>query len=302
MQQEPQRVKTMVLLVNFGGPRTVDEVPAFLRNMLGREAPQPAVRALVSRYQAIGGGSPLAAITEEQAALLSEQTGGRFVIKGAFRYSSPTLEEMINECYCSGMERIVFFVMSPFYTSKTAGSSIEAAKNYLAHLPYRPKTDFIHSWYREPLFVEAWKRKIEEEAAGGGKYYLFAAHSLPQSLAGEPYKSQIEETVQTLARSLGLADNYSLAWQSVPQSVDEPWIGPSVESVIDSISGRIRHLVEVPVGFVSDHLETLYDMDIVHRQYAQSKGLTFSRISSLNTYPAYISALKAILQTNVQEM
>jgi len=294
-------MKTMVLLVNFGGPRTVDDVPLFLSNMLGREAPQPVVQALVSRYRAIGGGSPLAAITDEQAELLSQQTAGRFLIKGAFRYSSPTLEEMINECYRSGMERIVFFVMSPFYTSKTAGSSIEAAKNYLAHLPYRPKVEFIHSWYREPLFIEAWRRKIEEEATEGENHYLFAAHSLPQSLSGEPYKSQIEETVQTLARRLGFTDNYCLAWQSVPQNVDEPWIGPTVESVIDSLSRRTHRLVEVPIGFVSDHLETLYDMDIVHREYARSKGLIFSRVSSLNVYPAYIAALKTILLNSLQE-
>jgi protoporphyrin/coproporphyrin ferrochelatase len=287
---------TTVLLVNFGGPRTLAEVPSFIRNMLGREAPKPVVDALLDRYRAIGGGSPLAAITDEQARLLFEQTGGRYTIKGVFRYSAPTVEEMVNECYLSRVNRIVFFIMSPFYTSKTAGSSIRAAENYLTSLPYQPETVFIHSWYREPLFVEAWRRRIEEESIVDGSFYLFCAHSLPQSLAGEPYKTQIEETVQSLVQRLGLTDNWALAWQSVPQNVEEPWIGPSVESAIETNFGKIRHLVEVPIGFVSDHLETLYDMDIVHREYAHSRGLSFSRASSLNTYPPFITALKAILE------
>jgi ferrochelatase len=294
-------MKTMVLLVNFGGPRTIDEVPLFLRKMLGRDAPKPVIDALVSRYTAIGGGSPLAAITEEQAELLSRQTGGSVAVKGAFRYSAPTLEEMIDECRRSEMERIVFLIMSPFYTSKTAGSSISAAEEYLARLPYRPRVVFIHSWYGEPLFIEAWRRKVTEESTGEDCFYLFTAHSLPQALADEPYKSQIEETVRTLAQRIGLTNNYALAWQSVPQHVDEPWIGPVVESVIDSLSGRTSRIVEVPVGFVSDHLETLYDMDIVHREYAQAKGIAFSRVSSLNTYPPYMAALKTILETKLQD-
>lgn len=287
---------TAVLLVNFGGPRTLAEVPSFITRMIGREVPKPVVDALLDRYRAIGGGSPLAAITDEQARLLSEQTGGRYVIKGAFRYSTPSVEEMIDECYLSEMKRIVFFIMSPFYTSRTAGSTIRAAENYLTSLPYQPETVFIHSWYREALFVEAWRRRIEEESIADDSFYLFSAHSLPQSLAGEPYKSQIEETVQSLVQRLGLADNWALAWQSVPQNVEEPWIGPSVESVIESNSGKIRRLVEVPIGFVSDHLETLYDMDIVHREYAHSRGLSFSRVTSLNAYPHYIAALKAVLE------
>ena len=294
-------MKTTVLLVNFGAPRTLDEVPLFLRNVLGRDAPKPVLEALLERYQSIGGGSPLAAITEEQAKLLSEQTERRFTIKSAFRYSPPTLEEKISECYRSEVERIVFFIMSPFYTSRTAGSSIRAAENYLVHLPYTPQVVSVHSWYQEPLFIEAWTSRIREEVTEGDVFYLFAAHSLPQSLADEPYKTQIERTVQALAGRLGLRSNYALGWQSVPQSVDEPWIGPSVESVIDGISGRIHRLVEVPVGFVSDHLETLYDMDIVHREYARSKGLTLSRVSSLNTYPPYITALKTILQKKLEE-
>lgn len=293
-------MKTCVLLVNFGGPRNLQEVGPFLRNMTGKEASAPVLEALIERYRAIGGGSPLAAITEEQARLLSEQTDGRFTITSAFRYSQPTIEEAIDECCSAGAERIVFFIMSPFYTSKTAGSAIKASKEYAEQLPVKPRTVFIHSWYREPLFLQAWRNRIRGEAGDKKGFYLFAAHSLPQSLSNEPYKGQVEETVRSLALDLALTDNYALGWQSVPPGTKEPWIEPSVESLIDRVSGKAQHLIEIPVGFVSDHLETLYDMDITHRHYAESRGLSFLRVSSLNTDPLYIDALKSILMAGLE--
>ena len=272
-----------------------------MKRMMGREAPAPVLNALLERYRAIGGSSPLAAITEEQARLLSKKTGDRFTIRGAFRYSSPTIEEMIDQCCDSGAERIVFLIMSPFYTSKTAGTSIKAAQEHLKGLRPEPRSVFVHSWCREPLFLEAWKERIKEEAARENAFYLFAAHSLPESLSNEPYKGQIEETVASLARDLGLVGNFALGWQSVPARVDEPWIGPSVESLMDNVCMKWKHLVEVPIGFVSDHLETLYDMDITHRHYAESRGVRFSRVPSLNTYAPYITALRSILLRSLGE-
>jgi ferrochelatase len=295
-------MKTMVLLVNFGGPATLDEVPLFLRNLTGSVAPKAVQEALIGRYRAIGGGSPLAAITQEQAALLADATGHRVSIGCAYRYTSPTLEEAINECYKSGTGKIIFFVMSPYYTSRTVGAYIDAVEAYLSYFSltsFRPDVTFIHSWYKEPLFIDAWVGRIREEARHEEGFSLFSAHSLPRSLQGEPYISQVEETVAAVAGRLHLSD-YAIGWQSVPRTTDEPWIGPSVEAVIDGIAGTASGLREIPIGFVSDHLETLYDMDIVHAGYARSKGLTFSRIPSLNTYPPFIAALKAVLEKHLQ--
>jgi protoporphyrin/coproporphyrin ferrochelatase len=294
-------MRTAALLVNFGGPRTLEDVPIFAKRMMGRDLPAPLLDALLDRYRAIGGGSPLARITEEQARLLSAQTGSRLSVRCAFRYSDPSIEEMIDQCCQLGAERIVFLIMSPFYTSKTAGASIDAAERHLQKSASPPQAVFVHSWHREPLFLEAWKCRIEGEAAHGDGFFLFAAHSLPEALAGEPYRGQIEETAHSLARRLGLTDNYAIGWQSVPAHTGEPWMGPSVESLMDIVSGRWKRVIEVPVGFVSDHLETLYDMDIVHRGCAEARGLRFSRISSLNTFPPYISALKSILLKGIGE-
>ena len=293
-------MSTTVLLVNFGGPRTLDEVSLFLRNMTGRPMPRDVEEAVSERYRAIGGGSPLAAITEEQAALLTDETGGTFVIKSAFRYTSPSLEERINECYRAGIERIAFLVMSPYYASRTTGVYRTAAENYLAALPYSPEVVFIHSWHDEPRFIDCWVERIRSADPPEKAFYIFSAHSLPESLSGEPYRRQVEETSHSVAQRLGLQGRYAVAWQSVPQNADVPWMGPSVEATMDSFAGKVSSLVEVPIGFVSDHLETLYDMDIVHRQHALSRGLGFSRIPSLNTYPPFIHALKAVVERHLE--
>ncbi len=293
-------MKTSVLLVNFGGPRTLDEVPLFLRNLTGRDLPPPVQAAVVERYRTIGGGSPLAAITTEQAELLAAGTKGVFSIKAAFRYSRPSIEEIINDCYTSGVERIALLIMSPYYTSRTVGSYMKAAQTYLSFLPYNPRMVFIHSWYNEPLFIESWMRRIADEGVDRGAFYLFTAHSLPESAAGEPYRMQVAQTVEAVASGLQLS-RYALAWQSVPEKTEEPWMGPTVETVIDGIAEKTESMVEVPIGFVSDHLETLYDIDIIHRAYAVGKGLRFSRIPSLNTYPPFITALRAILEKGLRE-
>lgn len=299
-RRQANELKTVALLVNFGGPRTLDEVPLFLRNLTGRDLPPPVQEAVVKRYRAIGGGSPLAAITAEQAELLAAETGAMFPIKAAFRYSRPSIEEMINECYTTAVERIAFLIMAPYYTSRTVGSYMNAAQTYLSLLPYTPRIVFIHSWYSERLFIESWLSRIADERHGRNDFYLFTAHSLPESARGEPYRTQIAETVEAIASGLGLS-HYALAWQSIPEKAEEPWMGPTVEAVMDGVSGKVDCVVEVPIGFVSDHLETLYDIDIVHRAYAAGKGLVFSRVPSLNTYPPFISALAAILEKGLRE-
>lgn len=292
-------MSTLVLLVNLGAPGSLAEVAGFLRSMTGRDLPSAAIEALTERYRAIGGASPLAAITGEQAILLTEATGRRYAIVPAFRYSRPSLEERISEAYTSGIGHIVLFVMSPYYTSRTVGGYVKAVEEYLEPLPYAPKVTCIHSWYREPAFVRCWVEKIEAARQKRDSFYLFSAHSLPQSLAaGDPYMSQVEEMVRAVAEALTLGDNYRLGWQSVPQGAREPWIGPSVEDILDTLPGRVSRVIEVPIGFVSDHLETRYDMDVVHHSYAERLGIEHIRVSCLNTDRNFIQALAAILDAS----
>lgn len=288
-------MKTLVLLVNFGTPRNADDVPRFLKEMAGHDAPRSVVSAVSDRYRAIGGTSPLAVVTDQQAILLAEKTGNRFPILSAYRYSRPALAERIEEALKGDYEHLVFFVMSPYYSSRTTGDYVKVVEECIGGQSRKPKVTFLHGWCNEAAFIDCWASMVRAESPGGEPFYIFSAHSLPLS-ASEPYKFQVEETVQRIAAKLGLSDNYAVGWQSVAQKTNEPWIGPSVESLLDGLVGRFREVVEVPVGFVADHLETRYDMDIVHREYARSLGLDFSRVPSLNTYAPFISALAVILE------
>lgn len=294
--------KTAVLLVTFGGPCSVEDVPRFMRSLMGCEPSSAVTKQVGDRYSQIGGCSPLPAITEEQARLLEKATDRQFTVRAAFKYSPPSIEERINECFETQVERIVFFMMSPFYTSRTVGNYVATAEGCFKWLPYHPETLFIHSWYNEPLFIKCWVEKIRSEAYyPDNAFYLFSAHSLPKTLLDEPYVSEIQQTVEAIAGELHLA-HYGLGWQSVPRNAGEPWIEPMCEQVIDEVARKkITKLVQVPVGFTADHLETLYDIDIVHKKHAGVRGLTHYRISSLNTDPLFIAALKQILLRSIQE-
>ncbi len=288
-------MKTGVILATLGGPRSLDEVPEFINGFTGRDLPPPAMKAIIERYRRIGGFSPLTRITEEQAQILNGFLGEEYLCLAAFRYSDPSIENALNSLALSAVAEILFLSLSPFYTSATTGNYINAAKAQMAGISSSLPVRFIHSWYREPLFIKSWVEKIKRESFAGQSFYLFSAHSLPMKLASEPYRAQIEETVALIIAETGIK-HYAIAWQSIPINMTEPWITPSVEEKIDDIaSAGFKSLVQVPIGFTADHIETLYDIDITHRQYAEGRGLAFRRISSLNADITFIGALKEIV-------
>ncbi|HVN23646.1 MAG TPA: ferrochelatase [Syntrophorhabdales bacterium] len=292
--------KSAVLLVSFGGPRSIDDVPGFIQRLTGRKLPPAVEQQIVERYRLIGGCSPLPAIAEEHARLLEKTMGGELGIRPAFKYSYPSIEERIDQCKSQGIDRIFFFVMTPFYTSRTAGEYIATAKRHLDSIQYHPGVVFIHSWYNEPGFVRCWISRIEESLVPDA-FYLFSAHSLPTALADEPYKRQIEQTVHKVVDELRLS-HYGLGWQSIPAGTTEPWIGPTVETVLDKVAEeKFRVVVQVPIGFVTEHVETLYDIDVVHKKYAAAKGLSHRRVACLNTDPPFIEVTKKILLQALQK-
>jgi ferrochelatase len=288
-------MKTGILMVTLGGPCAPEEIPGFIRNFIGRELPPPAMKAVIERYEKIGGSSPLVRITGEQARALGEALGPEYLCAPAFRYAPPFIEEALDEMAAARPMRILMLLLSPFYAAVTTGNYIERAKGHLKKKPLSMPVDFIHSWFREPLFIKSWVEKIKEVPLHEGAFTLFSAHSLPSRYANEPYRRQIEETVGMIAVRSGIKD-YALGWQSIPNNVQEPWIRPTVEERIDDIAAAgFGGLVQVPVGFTADHIETLYDIDLLHRNYAREKGLSFRRLASLNAGDTFIRALKEIV-------
>lgn len=288
-------MKTGVILVTLGGPRSLGEIPGFIKHFIGRELPPPAMQAVIERYRLIGGFSPLARITEEQAKALGEALGDGYLCVPAFRHARPFIEEVLESTAASGVARILVLLLSPYYTSVTTGNYIDVAKSHIEKQSLWVPVDFIHSWYREPLFIESWVEQILSDSFDERTFFLFSAHSLPMKYAGEPYRRQIEETVSMVASRAGI-QNHALGWQSIPDRQPEPWITPIVEEKIDAIAlAGFKGIIQVPIGFTADHIETLYDIDITHRQYALSKGLSFRRIPSLNAGAPFIRALKEVV-------
>lgn len=288
-------MKTGVILVTLGGPRSPDEIPAFIHRFIGRALPPPAMEAIVERYRQIGGASPLARITEEQADALGGALGDGYCCLAAFRHSPPFIEEVLERMAASGVARILFLSLSPFYASVTTGDYIRVAKKFIEKSSLSVPVDFIHSWHKEPLFIESWAAAIRSEPFDERDFFLFSAHSLPVKYASEPYQRQIEETVAAVVATAGIG-NHALGWQSVPGNTSEPWIAPAVEERIDAVNAAgFKRIVQVPIGFTADHIETLYDIDITHRQYALSTGLSYRRIASLNAGAPFIEALKEVV-------
>ena len=296
---------TAVILIALGGPRSLDEVGPFMEAFMGRPAPPPVVAAVQERYQLIGGRSPLPELVKEQAAALERELGSGYRAYEGFRYSRPTVAESFDRAIRDGTGRVIALSMSPFSTEVTTGAYRSACAS-LGSGETCPL--FIPSWHDNPLFIEAWQERIfhglrrYRETLRRHAAVIFTSHSIPLRYvhAGDPYQKQIEETAQIIAKRMALPRWY-IAWQSKGARATEPWLEPEVETVLDRVAKEKKgdFVLEVPLGFTCDHLETLYDIDIVHRRHAEKLGLTFERAASLNTSPFFIKALADIVRKAV---
>ena len=288
--------KVTVLLAGFGGPESLDQVPAFVESVLGRVPPDHVVPAALARYEAIGGGSPLPATTRRQAVLVAEELGRRghdADVHVGMLHARPTIEETADRIRAADVEDLVVISLAP-YRCEVSTDAYEAAVE-AAFGGGGPRLLFGPDWNLAPGYVDALAVRLAEalEAAPQGTPVIFAAHSLPQRMIdqGDPYACQLADTAAEVARRLGL-DDWHLAYQSVSAAAREPWLGPSVEEVMERLAadGAAAVLVD-PIGFISDHVETLYDNDVEHRVRATALGLDFHRCLCLNEHPGLIGAL-----------
>ncbi|MEX0865392.1 MAG: ferrochelatase [Acidimicrobiia bacterium] len=288
--------RVTVLLAGFGGPESLDQVPAFVASVLGRVPPEHVIPAAVGRYRAIGGGSPLPATTRRQAALVADELAGRGMdaeVHVGMLHARPTIQEAADRVVADGAQDLVVISLAP-YRCEVSTDAYEAAVERA--LDGRvPLLRFGPDWNLDPGYVDGLADML---AAARGQApddtpVIFAAHSLPQRMIdqGDPYADQLAETAAAVAKQLGLVD-WHLAYQSVSAAAQEPWLGPTVEQVMELLAaqGATSVLVD-PIGFISDHVETLYDNDIEHRDRATAMGLDFYRCRCLNDHPALIGAL-----------
>jgi protoporphyrin/coproporphyrin ferrochelatase len=293
--------KNAVLLLAHGGPDSVDEIPEFLRRVTGgRPVPPEVIEEVKHRYGLVGR-SPLTAWTLEQGNLLAKEL--RLPVYVGMRNWKPLIADTLHTMKSDGIARAVVICLAP-QNSRTSVGLYRAALNLDGDPPF--KVEFVESWHDHPLLIRAFVQRLragwEQACAETGRKVpvIFTAHSVPQRTIteGDPYEAQAKETAALVAREVGLAaDDWKFAFQSQGMS-GGAWIGPTVEATILGLKPEGHRGVFVqPVGFLCDHVEVLYDIDIGFKQFAEKEGLQLWRAESLNDSPLLTAALAELARS-----
>lgn len=294
-----------VLLLAHGAPERLEDIPEFLLQVRnGRPLPAPAVEEIMRRYAAIGGGSPLLGHTRRQAEALAARLGQPVYV--GMRNWHPFIAEAARSIVTDGVERAVAVCLAPHNSRTSVGLYRARLEEAIAQTAPSLAVDFVESWHDQPLLIRALAEKLRaalkgaNAAAGTDVPVILTAHSVPEKTiaAGDPYEQQVRETAARVAAEAGCR-LWHCAFQSQGMT-SEPWLGPRVESVIEKLAGEgQKHVVVAPIGFVADHVEILYDVDIAFRDFARARGMTLRRTESLNDSPLLIDALAAIVRARL---
>ncbi len=290
-----------VLMMAYGGPNSLEEVEPYLRDVRGgRETPPHVVEEVRERYRQIGGRSPILERTREQAQALEtalRRLDGRYRVYVGMRHWHPFIAEAVAEMVEEGVRRLVALVMAPHYSRMSVGAYFARLEEALAGHPERPAVVHLRSWKDEPGYLEAYRRCIQaalETFPGHEQVHLvFTAHSLPRRILtwDDPYPKELQVTFDAL-RARFPQHRAHFAYQSAGMS-PEPWLGPDAGDLMERLleSGQARAFLVVPIGFVCDHVEVLYDIDIEYRQRVEARGGTLRRVEMPNAAPEMVAGL-----------
>jgi ferrochelatase len=283
-----------VVLMAYGSPSSAEDVRAYLEDVRGgRPVPDEAVAGLAERYRRIGGRSPLDEVTEAQRAALERELGLPVFV--GMKHWQPRIAEAVEAALAGGASRVIGIVLAPHYSRLSVGQYRERLEEALAG---RAELVLVESWHDESAFVEA----LADRVRGANSWVVFTAHSLPEHILaeGDPYREQLLETSRLVAERAGL-ERWSFAFQSASPT-GEPWLGPDVLDELERLRAEgVQKVLVAPVGFVSDHLEILWDLDIEAREKADELGLELARIESLNDDPGFIRALAGVVRRAREE-
>lgn len=305
-----------VLLMAYGGPASLDELPGYLADIRsGRVTPRAVLEELTRNYRAIGGRSPLGERTAEQAraigaALNPPGAPERFAVYVGMRHWAPWIEETVGQMLEEGVRRAVSLVLAPHFSSMSiARYQARIAQGLVS---YRGEMELAHvnSYHDAPGLIEALASRViaglERWPADARDrvHVVFSAHSLPIRIvaAGDPYDAQVHETARLVAERAGLAgDRWSWSYQSAGRS-PEPWLGPQLPEHLAALAADgVRDVVSIPVGFVCDHVEILYDIDIAGQEAARSLGMRLERPAALNDDPLFVHQVADLIRARAED-
>lgn len=290
-----------VLLLAYGGPDSLTDIPAYLVDVLGgRPTPPHLLAEVARRYALIGGRSPLLEITQRTAGKLSAAVG--LPVYVGMRHWKPSIGETVQQMARDGVRRCVAICMAPHYSRLSIGAYRARLDEALAGVNL--EVDFVESWHTAPAYLDGIAVNVREALRrfedGFPVRVIFTAHSLPASILaeGDPYDSQLEETARLVAARLELPDDrWARCYQSAAQT-GAPWLGPSIETLVPQLAATgERNLLVTPIGFVADNVEVLYDLDIGVQQIASAVGVRVERARLLNDGPALVQALADVARS-----
>jgi len=286
-----------VLLMAHGTPSSVDEMAEYLKLVRGGRPPSDElVHEMTENYAAIGGRSPLTDITEAQAAALRDRLGPEIPVVVGMRNWRPFIKDALAQLAAAGVTRVIGIPMAPQFSTLSVQKYIDAAT---ITLPPGVRLEPIESFHAHPLLLDAFAERVWSAQPRPDELVVFTAHSLPEKAiaAGDRYAGEVEATARGVADRVGLK-KYERAYQSAGRT-PEPWIGPSLEQLLDIKSATTRKFLVVPIGFVCDHTEILFDIDIQAARAARELATSLRRTESLNTSPTFIAMLEELVRARL---
>ena len=296
---------TGVLLLAYGSPETPDQVEPYFRHIRGGRTPSPeAVEHLRHRYELIGGRTPLLAITTDTArglqAALDQRAPGEYRTYVAMKHWHPYIADVIPRLAADGIRRVIAIVLAPHYSRMSVGGYRQYVEQTIANLDAPMELTFVETWHMQPEFLELMSARVREGLTqfprGENVCVLFSAHSLPVRIRtwDDPYEAQLNASCVAVARHAQLRD-WRFAWQSAG-GTGEPWLGPDIVDYLHVLHNEgVRNVLSVPIGFVCEHLEVLYDIDHEAAQKAAALGMTLRRTRMPNATPEFIAVLDALV-------
>jgi ferrochelatase len=296
----------------YGTPETPDQVEPYFTHIRGGRAPSAdSVARLRRRYELVGGRTPLLDITNDlrdglERELNASAVGPTYRVYVGMKHWHPFIGDVIPRIAADNIRELVAIALAPHYSRISVGGYRTAVSNALAVVADAPTLHFIDSWHLHPQFIEFTASRVAaaiadfplsaNPKADGTVAVMFSAHSLPTRIRewSDPYEAQLLETCAAVAARAGVRD-WRFAWQSAGQT-GEPWLGPDIVDYLQTLHGEgVRRVLSVPIGFVSDHLEVMYDIDYEARRKAESLGLTLRRTRMPNADPAFVRVLASVV-------
>jgi protoporphyrin/coproporphyrin ferrochelatase len=297
-----------VLVMAYGGPNDLEEVEPYLLDVRGyRPTSQEIVHEVRERYREIGGRSPILEQTQAQANALESAlnaNGGKHQTFVGMRHWHPFIKDVLAEMQAQGIEKAIGLVMAPHYSRMSIGAYIKKIEEADSPITF----SCIENWHLEPGYINALSKHVQDalmrftEEVRANVPVIFTAHSLPEKILewNDPYPTQLRETVSAVMAQLG-SQPHEFAYQSAAIS-DIPWLGPDAGEVIERFASEgKKEILLCPIGFVCEHVEILYDIDIVYQNLAKSLGVQLERIEMLNTAPGMIAGLASLVREKGKE-